>query len=140
MTSTVLIVDDNPDSIMVLRTILESKGFAVLSAGNGREALAVMERQVPDAVLLDVMMPEISGIDVLKRMRGSAATARVPVILVTAKGQDEDLLDGYQHGADYYITKPCTAKQLLYGLSMVLGKPLAEAPDEAPDEEPESFS
>jgi CheY-like chemotaxis protein len=136
MTSTVLIVDDNPDSIMVLRTILESKGFAVLSAGNGREALAVMERQVPDAVLLDVMMPEISGIDVLKRMRGSAATARVPVILVTAKGQDEDLLDGYQHGADYYITKPCTAKQLLYGLSMVLGKPLAEAPDE----EPEDFS
>src|SRR5580765_2505055 len=106
MASTVLIVDDNPDSIMVLRTILESKGFKVLSASNGREALSVMDGEIPDAVLLDVMMPDLSGIDVLKRMRGSAATARVPVILVTAKGQDEDLLDGYQHGADYYITKP----------------------------------
>jgi DNA-binding response OmpR family regulator len=134
MASTVLIVDDNPDSIMVLRTILESKGFKVLSASNGREALSVMDGEIPDAVLLDVMMPDLSGIDVLKRMRGSAATARVPVILVTAKGQDEDLLDGYQHGADYYITKPCTAKQLLYGLSMVLGKPLAEAPDQEPDD------
>ena len=134
MSSKVLIVDDNPDSIMVLRTILESKGFSVLSAGNGREALSVMEGQIPDAVLLDVMMPELSGIDVLKRMRSAAATARIPVILVTAKGQDEDLLDGYQHGADYYITKPCTAKQLLYGLSMVLGKPVAEAPDEEPDD------
>lgn len=130
MANKVLIVDDNPDSIMVLRTILESKGFTVLSAGNGREALQVMEGQIPDAVLLDVMMPELSGIDVLKRMRSAAATARIPVILVTAKGQDEDLLDGYQHGADYYITKPCTAKQLLYGLSMVLGKPAAELPDE----------
>lgn len=134
MPGTVLIVDDNPDSIMVLRTILESKGFNVLSAGNGREALAVMESTIPDAVLLDVMMPELSGIDTLKRMRSNAATARVPVILVTAKGQDEDLLDGYQHGADYYITKPCTAKQLLYGLSMVLGRPVAGAPDEEPED------
>lgn len=134
MAGTVLIVDDNPDSIMVLRTILESKGFAVMSAGNGREALAAMEGRIPDAVLLDVMMPELSGIDVLKRMRSVAATARVPVILVTAKGQDEDLLDGYQHGADYYITKPCTAKQLLYGLSMVLGKPVADSLDEEPED------
>lgn len=134
MTATVLIVDDNPDSIMVLRTILESKGFAVLTAGNGLQALQVLENQVPDAVLLDVMMPDLSGIDVLKRMRSAAATARVPVILVTAKGQDEDLLDGYQHGADYYITKPCTAKQLLYGLSMVLGKPSAELPSEEPED------
>jgi CheY-like chemotaxis protein len=134
MLGTVLIVDDNPDSIMVLRTILESKDFKVLSAGNGREALSVMEGQIPDAVLLDVMMPELSGIDVLKRMRSNAATARIPVILVTAKGQDEDLLDGYQHGADYYITKPCTAKQLLYGLSMVLGRSVAEAPDEEPED------
>ena len=134
MLGTVLIVDDNPDSIMVLRTILESKDFKVLSASNGRDALSVMETQIPDAVLLDVMMPELSGIDVLKRMRSNAATARVPVILVTAKGQDEDLLDGYQHGADYYITKPCTAKQLLYGLSMVLGRSVAGAPDEEPEE------
>lgn len=136
MTGTVLIVDDNPDSIMVLRTILESKGFTVLSAGSGHEALVILGEQIPDAVLLDVMMPDLSGIDVLKRMRGTAATARVPVILVTAKGQDEDLLDGYQHGADYYITKPCTAKQLVYGLSMVLGKPAVDAPGEEPDDLP----
>src|SRR5512143_2932023 len=76
MPATVLIVDDNPDSIMVLRSILESKGFAVLTAGDGKDALAVLSKQIPDAVLLDVMMPDLSGIDVLKRMRSTAATAR----------------------------------------------------------------
>jgi two-component system phosphate regulon response regulator PhoB len=134
MKGTILIADDNPDSIMVLRTILESSGYTVLTAGNGREALSTMKRQLPDAVLLDVMMPELSGIDVLKHMRSDAATARVPVILVTAKGQDDDLLDGYQHGADYYITKPCTAKQLLYGLSMVLGKASSDLANEEPED------
>jgi two-component system alkaline phosphatase synthesis response regulator PhoP len=134
MKGTILIADDNPDSIMVLRTILESNGYTVLTAGDGREVLSTMKRQLPDAVLLDVMMPELSGIDVLKHMRSDAVTARVPVILVTAKGQDDDLLDGYQHGADYYITKPCTAKQLLYGLSMVLGKASSDLANEEPED------
>lgn len=119
----VLVVDDNPDSLMVLRTILESNHFEVTTAGSGNEALGLLKAGAFDAVLLDVMMPDMSGLEVLERIRETPSVARIPVILVTAKTQDEDVLDGYQQGADYYITKPCTAKQVVYGLQMVLGKP-----------------
>jgi DNA-binding response OmpR family regulator len=123
----VLIVDDNIDSITILRSILETNGFEVRTAQSGREGLDLIAAEIPDVVLLDVMMPQMSGIEVLERIKSTHTTSRVPVIMVTAKMQDEDVLDGYQHGADYYITKPCTAKQLLYGIGLVLGKADAAA-------------
>jgi DNA-binding response OmpR family regulator len=127
MNKKILVVDDNCDSIMILRSILESQGFEVLSAQSGPEALDIVPRERPDLVLLDVMMPEMSGIEVLERIKTTHATSKVPVIMVTAKIQDEDVMTGYQHGADYYITKPCTAKQLLYGIGLVLERVEAEA-------------
>ena len=123
----VLVVDDNIDSITILRSILETNGFAVRTAQSGRDALDLLAQEVPDVILLDVMMPEMSGLEVLERIKSNHATSRLPVILVTAKMQDEDVLTGYQFGADYYITKPCTAKQLLYGIGLVLGKVEASA-------------
>ena len=122
MKRTILVVDDNPDSIMILRSILEMHGFIVRVAESGREALEQLEADKPDVVLLDVMMPEMSGLEVLERIKTTHSTSRIPVIMVTAKIHDEDVMTGYQHGADYYITKPCTAKQLLYGIGLVLGK------------------
>lgn len=122
MKRSVLVVDDNTDSVMILRSLLEAQGFEVTTATTGAQALAQLERAIPDVVLLDVMMPEMSGFEVLQRIKTTHATSKVPVIMVTAKMQDEDLLTGYQHGADYYITKPCTAKQLLYGISLVLDR------------------
>ena len=127
MSKKILVVDDNIDSIMILRSILESQGFTVLAAQNGLEALEIVARELPDLVLLDVMMPQMSGIEVLERIKTTHATSKVPVIMVTAKIQDEDVMTGYQHGADYYITKPCTAKQLLYGIGLVLDRLEAEA-------------
>ena len=127
MSRTILVVDDNADSVMILRTILEGSGFSVLTALSGAEALEHLARQVPDLVLLDVMMPGMSGYTVLDKIKETHATSRVPVILITAKVQDEDVLTGYQHGADYYITKPCTAKQLLYGIGLVLDRVEAAA-------------
>jgi two-component system alkaline phosphatase synthesis response regulator PhoP len=118
----VLVVDDNVDSITILRSILETNGFNVRIAQSGREALHRIDEERPDVVLLDVMMPEMSGLEVLERIKTMHATADLPVIMVTAKTQDEDLLVGYQYGADYYITKPCTARQLVYGIRLVLGK------------------
>ena len=123
----VLVVDDNIDSITILRSILETNGFAVRTAQSGLQALDLLSEEVPDVILLDVMMPEMSGLEVLERIKANHATSRLPVILVTAKMQDEDVLTGYQFGADYYITKPCTAKQLLYGIGLVLGKAEASA-------------
>jgi CheY-like chemotaxis protein len=131
----VLVVDDNIDSITILRSILETNGFAVRTAQSGLQALDLLSEEVPDVILLDVMMPEMSGLEVLERIKANHATSRLPVILVTAKMQDEDVLTGYQFGADYYITKPCTAKQLLYGIGLVLGK--AEASAGPPQEKDE---
>jgi len=99
----------------------------VVAATTGEEALSKVATDEPDLVLLDVMMPQMSGIEVLERIKTTHATSKVPVIMVTAKIQDDDVLTGYQHGADYYITKPCTAKQLLYGIGLVLDRVEAAA-------------
>ena len=122
MKQRILVVDDNLDSLTIMRTILENQGYEVSVAVNGADALEQVKRAPPALVLLDIMMPQISGLEVLQQIRENTHTGRVPVILVTAKTQDEDLMSGYQYGADYYITKPFTAKQLLYGIDLVLGK------------------
>jgi CheY-like chemotaxis protein len=118
----VLVVDDNPDSVAIMRGILESRGYDVAAAHSGPQALEFLKRETVDLVLLDIMMPEMSGTEVLQRIKDDAATGCLPVIMVTAKTQDEDVLKGYQYGADYYITKPFTAKQLFYGIELILGK------------------
>ena len=123
MSQTILVVDDNPDSITILQSILETRGYGVLVANSGMEALRLVQATPqPDLVLLDVMMPEMNGLEVLQKLKETHGTAGIPVILVTAKTHDDDVLSGYQYGADYYITKPFTAKQLLYGIDLVLGK------------------
>lgn len=115
----VLVVDDEEDSLVLTETLLSQRGFDVRTARTGAEALALLDDTL-DAVLLDVMMPEMSGLEVLSHMRRTPRLARVPVILVTARQRDRDLLEGYRTGADYYIAKPCTAEQIEYGLRMVL--------------------
>jgi CheY-like chemotaxis protein len=122
MSKKILVVDDNVDSIMILRSILESQGYTVRTAQSGVDALQLLSHELPDLVLLDVMMPQMSGIEVLERIKTTHTSSKIPVIMVTAKIQDEDVMTGYQHGADYYITKPCTAKQLLYGIGLVLDR------------------
>ena len=121
MIPVILVVDDNEDNVRIAREMLLARGFEVRTAYDGPSALASIDQQRPDLVLLDVMMPRMSGMEVLDKIRNAPATATVPVILVTVKSQDEDLLAGYKFGADYYITKPFTAKQLIYGISLVLG-------------------
>lgn len=122
MSARILIVDDNPDSVTIMQTILENRGFQVSTAACGAEALAHIKQNGADLVLLDVMMPEMSGLEVLQRIKDDSTTGMLPVILVTAKTHDDDVLSGYQYGADYYITKPFTAKQLMYGVNLFLGK------------------
>jgi two-component system response regulator AdeR len=119
--SVVLVVDDNEDNLRVTEEILKTKGFAVRVAVDGASALRSIEQARPDVVLLDIMLPDMDGMEVLDRLRSNADLSGLPVILVTAKAQDEDLLAGYKVGADYYITKPFTARQLLHGIGLVLG-------------------
>jgi DNA-binding response OmpR family regulator len=117
----VLVVDDNEENLLVTQEILKTRGFAVQTARDGAEALRAIDHERPDIVLLDVMLPDMDGMEVLDRIRANTQHARLPVILVTAKAQDEDVLAGYKVGADYYITKPFTARQLLHGIGLVLG-------------------
>ena len=119
--SVVLVVDDNEDNLRVTEEILKTRGFTVHTARDGASALRAIEQSGPDVVLLDVMLPDMDGMEVLDRLRSNSAHAQLPVILVTAKAQDEDVIAGYKIGADYYITKPFTARQLLHGIGLVLG-------------------
>jgi two-component system alkaline phosphatase synthesis response regulator PhoP len=132
MKDTILVVDDSKDIALISARMLTQRGFAVITACDGQEALAIVARQRPSCMLLDVMMPRMSGLDVLKALKADPATASIPVIMVTAKTTDDDVMHGYQQGADYYITKPFTADQLLYGINLVLGHHSSEMPARAP--------
>jgi CheY-like chemotaxis protein len=119
---TIMVVDDNPDIITIVRTILEGKGFNVLSASSGAECLEALKSQKPDLIVLDIMMPEMDGLEVLTRLKSTSEFTNIPVVLLTAKVQYEDVLGGYKLGADYYITKPFTSTQLINGINLLLGE------------------
>lgn len=122
---TIIVVDDNPDIITIVKTILEGKGYNVMCATSGEEMFTSMQQEKPNLIILDIMMPQMDGLEVLSRLKGSAETSSIPVILLTAKVQYEDVLGGYKLGADYYITKPFTSTQLVNGINLLLegGKP-----------------
>ena len=119
---TIRVVDDNPDIITIVKTILEGRGYTVFSASSGPELLNMLPDHKPDLIILDIMMPEMDGLEVLTRLKGKSESATIPVILLTAKVQYEDVLGGYKLGADYYITKPFTSTQLVNGINLLLGE------------------
>lgn len=120
MKERVLVVDDDPDIIQFVRMNLELEGFEAETADNGRVALELAKIRPPDLILLDVMMPEMDGLTVLRRLRASPATANVPVIILTAKALAEDRVKGLDLGADDYITKPFDLEELLARVRTVL--------------------
>ncbi len=105
---TILVVDDDPDIVAIAKIILEGEGYGVQTANNGLDMFSRLEEQKPDLIILDIMMPRMDGLEVLERLRGTAETSSIPVILLTAKVQQEDMVRGYKQGADYYIPKPFT--------------------------------
>ena len=118
---TIMVVDDNQDLVEIVRLTLESKGFNVKCAYSGKDLFAGLEERKPDLIILDIMMPEMDGLKVLTRLRENSETASIPVILLTAMVQHEDVLGGYKMGADYYITKVFTNTQVLEGINLILG-------------------
>jgi len=118
---TIMVVDDHPDVVDILRITLEAKGFNVRCAYSGKDLFAGLEALKPDLIILDIMMPEMDGLKVLTRLRANSDTASIPVILLTALVQQENIFEGYKTGADYYITKPFTSTQVLEGINVILG-------------------
>jgi adenylate cyclase len=102
----ILIVDDNPTNVKVLQTRLVADGYEIVTAGDGEEALAVAREQVPDLILLDVMMPKLDGFEVCRRLRADAKFPFTPIILVTAMSDPKNVVEGLEAGGDEYLTKP----------------------------------
>ena len=113
VTGRVLVVDDEPDNRELHRTLLEMKGHTVFDAGNGAEALDMVKDALPDVILLDVMMPEMDGYEVCRRLKGDPETAPVPIIMVTALAGRSDRLEGIDAGANDFLTKPVGAQDVI---------------------------
>ena len=113
MAKRILVVDDDENILNLEKTILEQKGFDVTGAAGGVEALKVLEDKVFDLVLLDVMMPEVDGFAVCRRIKEDPRLKDIPVIFLTAKGGGDALAEGFESGAVMYINKPFTANKLL---------------------------
>ena len=120
MNKKILIVEDDEALLKILQLLLENS-YDLILAMNGKQGLEMATSQRPDLILMDVMMPEIDGLEVLRRLKDDPKMATIPVILLTAKVGDENIYGGYQLGADYYIPKPFTNAQLLNGINMFLG-------------------
>lgn len=123
MTKTILIVDDEPNIVISLEFLLERDGWRVQVARDGQEALDAMQRDVPDLVLLDVMLPRVSGYDVCQRIRERPAWRSVRVLMLTAKGREVEMAKGLALGADGYVTKPFSTGELLARIRALLGEP-----------------
>jgi len=113
----ILAVDDEQRMVRFIQLNLEQDGFQVITAYNGKDALEQVRTQLPDLILLDIMMPDINGFEVLRKIR---EVSNVPVIMLTAKGEEDDRIQGLELGADDYITKPFSSKELLARIHAVL--------------------
>ena len=113
MRDRVLIVEDEKDVREMLRLNLKMGGFDVLEAQNGAEGLAIAKAELPSVVILDLMMPEMSGMEVCRALRRNPATSRIPILMLTAKSTEGDKVAGLEVGADDYVTKPFSPRELL---------------------------
>ncbi len=127
MLGTILVVDDEQDLIETLRYSLEREGYATLSARSGAAALTCLgQPQIPDLVLLDWMLPDMSGTEVCRSLRMTERTRKVPVIMVSARSEEIDRVVGFELGADDYVTKPFSVRELLLRIKAILRRRTVE--------------
>ncbi|MBI4563311.1 MAG: response regulator transcription factor [Planctomycetes bacterium] len=128
MSRTVLVIDDEPDLLKLLDHALTREGYTVLTARNGAQGLSAARLHSPHAIILDVMMPGVDGFELCKHLRMDPATARIPVLLLTAKAEEHDRILGLELGADDYVTKPFSTRELMARVKALLRR--MEAADE----------
>ncbi|MGB3693580.1 MAG: response regulator transcription factor [Spirulinaceae cyanobacterium] len=108
-----LLIDDDPNLILLVKDYLEFRGYQVITAENGREALDILEQKIPDMIICDVMMPEMDGYALVDHVRKDARTNWIPVLFLSAKGQSQDRVKGLNTGADVYMVKPFEPEELV---------------------------
>ena len=119
----VLIVDDEPDAVELISFNLKGAGLDVITAGDGAQALKKAEQHTPDAIILDVMLPEVDGMEVCKVLRRGAKTAGIPILMLTSKAAEIDRVLGLELGADDYVTKPFSPRELVLRVKRLLRAP-----------------
>jgi len=122
MAEKVLIVDDDVETLRLVGLMLERQGYQITASDNGERAINKARSDRPDLILLDVMMPDMSGYDVAKALRSTEATANIPIIMFTAKSQVDDKVEGLESGADAYLTKPTQPRELLAQVKALLAR------------------
>ena len=120
--TTVLLVEDDPVILRLLEVNFELEGYGVLSAHDGAEGIALARSERPDLIVSDIMMPNVSGIELVQTLKGEAATADIPIILLSAKAQTADIRAGMEAGADDYITKPFEPLELVEHVQALLSR------------------
>ena len=125
----ILVVDDEPEAVELVEFNLKQSGYAVTTAADGSEALKKARAQSPDLIVLDVMLPEMDGFEICKSLRLDSATAKIPIIMLTAKAAEIDRVLGLELGADDYLTKPFSPRELLLRIKKILSRgPTEEKP------------
>ncbi len=122
MTDRVLIVDDDVDTLRMVGLMLQRQGYEISSASNGEQGLAKAFDEKPDVILLDIMMPDIDGYEVTRRLRKNPLTKSTPILMFSAKTQLDDKVSGYEAGADDYLTKPTVPAELHSHIQALLAR------------------
>ena len=128
MRQTILVVDDEPDILELIRLNLSQAGYRIETAMTGSEALGLLERSAPDLVVLDLMLPDMSGTEVCRQIRNRPRSSAIPVVMLTAKGEEIDRVIGFEVGADDYVTKPFSPRELLLRVEAILRRTLRANP------------
>lgn len=134
MPEKILVVDDDVDTLRLVGLMLQRQGYQIVAANNGNQALSLAQNENPDLILLDIMMPDMDGYEVTRRLRALATTASTPIIMFTAKSQVDDKVAGFEAGVDDYLTKPTQPRELFAHVKAVLargGKSRAAPPMES---------
>jgi DNA-binding response OmpR family regulator len=116
----ILVVDDDPYILMSLEFLMKKNGYDVMVARNGKEALEIVEKQIPDIVLLDIMMPDVDGYEICRHIKKTAKLKHAKVVFMSAKSKEADIQKGYDLGAALYITKPFSTRELVKQIKELL--------------------
>jgi len=126
----ILVVDDEEDILELVRYNLSREGYKILCASSGEEGLKTAKAENPDLIVLDLMLPGVDGLDVTRRLKGDDSTRKIPIVMLTAKGEESDIVTGLELGAEDYITKPFSPRVLVARVKTVLRRDSKIAPEE----------
>ena len=126
----ILVVDDEEDILELVRYNLSREGYKIICASSGEEGLKTAKSENPDLIVLDLMLPGVDGLDVTRRLKGDDTTRKIPIVMLTAKGEESDIVTGLELGAEDYITKPFSTKVLVARVRAVLRRNVQDAIEE----------